>query len=315
MGCATPCRCSTSRPTARSMPRLTSTGLAPSPMACMPSRTMAWASTVAVVVPSPTMSLVLIAASLTSCAPMFSNWFFRWISRAIVTPSLVTTGEPVIFSRMTLRPLGPSVDLTASASWSTPASSRPRACAPKRSSLAIGGLLLGDEDRPAADAARVQVGEGVRGGVQGVGPGVQGDLAGLRERHQLGQVVVGADDVADDVPLGGDDVQRRDVQRAAVADHVVRAGRRGHVPSVHLGALLGHEVEHDVRALAVRQVLHGADVVPVGDDRVLGAELLGELEGFRVAVDDDDPRRGELGQALDADVAETARADDHAGGA
>ena len=92
------------------MPRLTSTGLAPSPMALTPSGTMAWAMTVAVVVPSPTMSLVLIAASLTSCAPMFSNWSRRWISRAIVTPSLVTTGEPVIFSRIALRPLGPSVD-------------------------------------------------------------------------------------------------------------------------------------------------------------------------------------------------------------
>src|ERR1019366_1498434 len=46
--------------------------------------------------------------------------------------------DPVIFSRMTWRPLGPSVDLTASASWSTPASSRSRASAPKRSSLAIG---------------------------------------------------------------------------------------------------------------------------------------------------------------------------------
>jgi len=68
---------------------------------------------------------------------MFWNWSGRWISRAIVTPSLVTTGEPVIFSRMTLRPLGPSVDFTASANWSTPASSKLRASSPKRSSLAI----------------------------------------------------------------------------------------------------------------------------------------------------------------------------------
>ena len=37
----------------------------------MPSRTMAWASTVAVVVPSPAMSLVLEATSLTIWAPMF----------------------------------------------------------------------------------------------------------------------------------------------------------------------------------------------------------------------------------------------------
>src|SRR5690348_17005801 len=125
---------------------------------------------------------------------MFSNWSFRWISRAIVTPSLVTTGDPVIFSRMTLRPLGPRVDLTASASWSTPASSRPRASAPKRSSLAIrapfqgrnsgeknagGRGLLGDEDGPAADPAGVEVGEGLGGLGQRVDLGVQGHLAVL----------------------------------------------------------------------------------------------------------------------------------------
>ena len=119
------------------MPRLTRTGLAPAAIAFMPDLTIPWAITVAVVVPSPTMSLVLMAASLTSWAPMFSNWFLRWISLAMVTPSLVTTGEPVIFSRMTLRPLGPSVDFTASASWSTPAISRLRASSLKRSSLAI----------------------------------------------------------------------------------------------------------------------------------------------------------------------------------
>ena len=72
-GCATDDRCSTIAATATSIPRLTSTGLPPEAIASMPSRTMACAITVAVVVPSPTMSLVLIAASLRTCAPMFSN--------------------------------------------------------------------------------------------------------------------------------------------------------------------------------------------------------------------------------------------------
>ena len=77
-----------------------------------------------------------------------------------------------------------------------------------------GRVVSRDEDRSAADAAGVEVFEGFGRGVQRVGLGVQGDLAGLGERHQLGQVVVGADDVADDVPLGGNDVQRRDVHSA-----------------------------------------------------------------------------------------------------
>jgi hypothetical protein len=58
---------------------------------------------------------------------------------------LVTTGDPVIFSRMTLRPFGPSVDFTASASWSTPASNRPRASAPKRNSFAMMLLCFSSE--------------------------------------------------------------------------------------------------------------------------------------------------------------------------
>ena len=72
---------------------------------------------------------------------MFSKGSRRWISRAIVTPSLVTSGEPVIFSRMTLRPLGPRVDLTASASWSTPAWSS-AGLLPNFSSLATTDLLI-----------------------------------------------------------------------------------------------------------------------------------------------------------------------------
>jgi hypothetical protein len=56
---------STRAATALSMPRLRSIGFMPAATYFMPSRTMAWASTVAVVVPSPALSLVLEATSLT----------------------------------------------------------------------------------------------------------------------------------------------------------------------------------------------------------------------------------------------------------
>src|SRR5256714_9361174 len=300
-GWATLCRCATSRPTATSMPRLTSTGLAPASIAFMPSWTIAWAITVAVVVPSPTMSLVLIAASLTSWAPMFSDWLRRWISRAMVTPSLVTTGEPVIFSRMTLRPLGPSVDLTASANWSTPASSRSRASAAKRSSLAIGppgraGWDVrrdsGNEDGAATDPTGVEIPQRLPRLGERVRLGVQGDLPGLRQDHQLGQLVVRTDDVADDVPLGGEEAERRDVHLAAVPDDAVTPGPAGHREPVLLGTLLGDEVEYDVRAGSVGEVLDRVDLAAVGDDRVVRAELLGELERVGAPADADDPRAG-----------------------
>ena len=80
--------------TAWSMPRFRSIGLAPAATDFRPSRMMACASTVAVVVPSPASSEVLDATSFTICAPMFSNLSLSSISLATETPSLVTVGAP-----------------------------------------------------------------------------------------------------------------------------------------------------------------------------------------------------------------------------
>src|SRR6267378_7065414 len=126
----------TTASTALSMPRLISIGLLPAATSFAPSRKMAWASTVAVVVPSPATSEVLDATSFTICAPMFSNLFSSSISLATVTPSLVMVGAPHDFSMMTLRPLGPSVTLTASASVLTPWRIASRARTSNRISLA-----------------------------------------------------------------------------------------------------------------------------------------------------------------------------------
>src|SRR5688572_12515805 len=51
---------------------------------------------------------------------MFSSPPFSSISFATVTPSLVMVGDPNFLSRMTLRPRGPSVTLTALAKLLTP---------------------------------------------------------------------------------------------------------------------------------------------------------------------------------------------------
>ena len=94
------------------MPFLRTIGFAPAARFFMPSLIMACASTVAVVVPSPATSFVLVATSFTSCAPMFSNASSSSISLAIVTPSFVISGAPKDLSRTTFLPLGPSVTLT-----------------------------------------------------------------------------------------------------------------------------------------------------------------------------------------------------------
>src|SRR5687767_5973029 len=127
---------STTASTAFSMPRLTTIGLAPAVTTRRPSLTIAWPRTTAVVVPSPATSSVLVATSLRSCAPMFSNGSSSSMSRAIVTPSLVIVGEPNFLSRTTLRPFGPIVTFTASARRSMPFLSDRRAVSSKYSCFA-----------------------------------------------------------------------------------------------------------------------------------------------------------------------------------
>ena len=123
--------------TAASMPRLSDIGLAPAATLRRPSRTMAQASTVAVVVPSPATSSVFLATSLTSSAPILSKGSSRSISLAMDTPSLVIVGAPHFLSSTTLRPFGPRVTRTASASLFMPVSRPRRASSWKAMILAI----------------------------------------------------------------------------------------------------------------------------------------------------------------------------------
>ena len=118
-----PLTCSTTAATALSMPRFSAIGSAPAARALSPSLKIASARTVAVVVPSPAASEVLLAASLTSWAPMFSYGSVSSISSATVTPSLVTVGLPQPLSMTALRPRGPKVHRTARASLVTPLAS------------------------------------------------------------------------------------------------------------------------------------------------------------------------------------------------
>src|SRR5579859_1015284 len=135
--CAILRRAATTTSVACSMPRLISIGFEPAARLFRPSVTIACASTVEVVVPSPAMSLVLVAASFSSWAPMFSYGSSSSISLATVTPSWVMVGAPYFLSMATLRPLGPSVVPTALARISTPFFKRRRASSEKTICLAV----------------------------------------------------------------------------------------------------------------------------------------------------------------------------------
>src|SRR5712692_4968361 len=80
----------------------------------VPSQNIARANTVEVVEPSPTDSAVFDAASLISCAAMFSKRSDNSISFATVRPSRVMTADPNFLPNATFRPFGPNVTDTAS---------------------------------------------------------------------------------------------------------------------------------------------------------------------------------------------------------
>src|SRR5918997_2673754 len=240
----------TTTATALSMPRFRSIGFMPAATDFAPSRTMAWASTVAVVVPSPATSLVLLATSRTIWAPMFSNLSASSISFATVTPSLVTRGAPKLLSSTTLRPFGPSVTFTASARMSTPRSIRSRAPAPNLTSLAamkrylvsllVGGVFSEARKRPLGSGGLL-----LRGGA-------------LEDAHDVGllhdqellvvELDLGARPLAEQDAVAG-----LDVERAQLALVVQRAGAdRDHLALLRL--LLGGVGDDDAaRRLLLRR--------------------------------------------------------------
>mmetsp|Transcript_3352 Transcript_3352/g.15497 ORF Transcript_3352/g.15497 Transcript_3352/m.15497 type:complete len:385 (-) Transcript_3352:353-1507(-) len=122
--------------TAAWIPRRRSMGFMPAATDLHPSLKMALVSTVAVVVPSPATSLVADATCFTRLAPRFMNLSENSMFLATVTPSFVILGAPKLCSMTTLRPLGPMVTCTASASWSQPWSIMALDSTPNLTSLA-----------------------------------------------------------------------------------------------------------------------------------------------------------------------------------
>ena len=103
---------------ALSMPRFKSIGFMPAATYFMPSSTMACASTMAVVVPSPATSEVLAATSRTICAPMFSKRSLSSISLATTTPELMMVGAPYARSSITVAStVMPRTILACASSW------------------------------------------------------------------------------------------------------------------------------------------------------------------------------------------------------
>ena len=148
--------------------------------------------------------------------------------------------------------------------------------------------------------------------VQWVEGGGQVDFAFSRKRHQLHQIGVRAHQVADNVLLAEDHVNRRDLDGAAVADDVVVATVAGHGQALIDGPAFANKVEDSLGALPTRELKHLAHcVVSAPADQVLGPQFLGKAQSQVRAFHHDDLSRALGAEHLVGDVAKAAKADDH----
>src|SRR3954469_22624757 len=250
-------RSSTTSSTAFSMPRLRPIGFAPAATFFRPSRTIACASTVAVVVPSPATSFVAVATSRTSWAPWFSKTSSTSISRAIVTPSFVIVGAPNFLSSTTYRPLGPRVTLTASARTFTPRSRARRASSLNRSSLcaiqcsSVGFPRTGGLGGRACQLLLLRALLGARRDDLGEDIGLAQDQVVVRAQANLGAAVLREDDL----------VALCEIERDVVAALV--AGARADGEDASSLRLLLRGVRQDDAARGGLFLLEGLDDQPI----------------------------------------------------
>jgi len=84
-------------------------------------------------------------------------------------------------------------------------------------------LARGHEDTAAVEASALEVVHGIVDGVERVALGTERHSTLRRQGHELDEIVVGADKVAEEVDLGRDDVDRWHLEQAEAGRRYVRS--------------------------------------------------------------------------------------------
>lgn len=124
----------------------------------------------------------------------------------------------------------------------------------------------------------IEVVHGVVDGIERVALGAKRHSPLRREGHELDEIVVGANKVADEVDLGRDDVDGWHLQHPSVADELIRPGPTEHRYAIFLGPALADEVEHGFAAGAFGKIANPCHLGAVGKDGEISAALAGELQ-------------------------------------
>src|SRR5947209_13045225 len=96
--------------------------------------------------------------------------------------------------------------------------------------------------------------DSVEGGIERVNSRMHDHFALSRERHQLGQIIVGTDKVADKVDLGRDDVNGGNIERPTIADDIVGTSASQHLDCIMLRASLAYEINDGLGPQAIRDL-------------------------------------------------------------
>src|SRR5450759_3995893 len=112
-------------------------------------------------------------------------------------------------------------------------------------------MHLWHENATTAQFAAIQVMDSVESGIERVNSRMHGHFALRGKSHQLGQIVVGTDKIADKVDLGRDDVAGGDIERATITDDVVGACASEHLDRIMLRASLAYKVNYSLGPQAI----------------------------------------------------------------
>src|SRR5207247_2431229 len=126
--------------------------------------------------------------------------------------------------------------------------------------------VSGNENAPTAQLATIQIMDRIGSSIQRIDRRMQGHLALSGQGHELSQVIIGADQVANEVNLGRDNIDRGDSELATIADNVVATSTAQHSNPVLDSASLTDKVNHCLGTLPIRDVFDFRNLAPINYD-------------------------------------------------
>src|SRR5438270_8657295 len=151
--------------------------------------------------------------------------------------------------------------------------------------------------------------DGVVSGIKRIHRCVQFHFTLCCQGHQLCQVIIRSNKVADKVNLGRDNIDRGDIELATIANNVVAASAVQHSNPVLDSAPLADKVNPCLGTLPIRDVSDLRNLAPINYDCMISTPASCQFKRLGGAIKDDNFCRGQCLEALDTNMAQTTSTD------